>query len=187
MKSKILNKLIEGAKDEILKKVTCQLVNSGRNRESLKLMPHKNVLDLAAVYRIEVGEKGEGDAFTLDYELCRHYGISMEELNAAAIDNTKKEGFKVRAIASVLSEISGIPKEILPDNGVSMHILTNKRKLNGACVMMLGELAETVKKVNAERVDREEFLSNSVYKYDWEDGKLRIAHNDIMEVKPCLV
>ncbi len=113
-------------------------------------MPHKELFDLSAIYRVIVDENREGTAsIAVSYELCSTYEISEEELNAAARKNTKEKGFCVMTMAEVMAEITGIPDGELQNMCLPMFILTNTLRNNGASVMLykeyFGELAGRLK------------------------------------------
>ncbi len=126
------------SKEYIFERVVYQLVNKEKNAGRLADMPYKEILDLAAVYRIIVNE-GEDDmaSIAVSCSLCDKFEISTEELDAAAQRNTEARGFTVRDIASVLEDIIGLPTEFSEDgNQLPMFVLTNPTMVNGAAVML---------------------------------------------------
>lgn len=136
-----LRNIVSGlSKEKILENVICQVVNRERNGKMLIAAPYKEVLDLAAVYRVIVSENESYTAsFLASHEICRKYGVSPEELDAAAMWNTKEKGFEIRSMVSILAEISGTPEEVFAGNEPSMYVLTNERKIGGASVMLYPE------------------------------------------------
>lgn len=136
-----LEDIIRGlSKEQILKNVMCQLVNRQRNEESLKEVPHKNIMDMSVIYRLIVKEDGEGNASILmNYGLCDSFRISPEELDIAAMTNTGKRSFEIIDMESLLSELSGMPKDVSSQENLNMYVLTSSTKLNGSVVMLYPE------------------------------------------------
>lgn len=133
-------------KEAVLGRVVYQLINTERNLGRLRGMPHREFLDLSAVYRVVVEECGRGTAsIAMSHELCRVYGISVDELDRAARENTEGEGFCVMSMAEALAGVAGIPGEGLQHGWPPMYIFSNASKSNGAAVMLyekyFGELA----------------------------------------------
>ncbi len=125
-------------KQRILEKVTYQLINEEKNRERLGNMPYRKFLDLAAIYRVAIGESEEGtDSFTMSNEICKKYGIRESELDDAARRNTEKMGFEVRTMTSILSEITGEPEDTFA--GDPIWVFTNRQRADGASVMLYNE------------------------------------------------
>lgn len=133
-------------KDKILENTTCQLVNRENNKELLEIVPHKDVCDLAIVYRcvVETREEGTG-SFVIRNDFMKKYDITVEELDDAA---KKNEEFTVRSIAEVMEEMMGMPAEEMPEMDNELWVLTNKRGVNGATVMTSEVLSGLAEKLN---------------------------------------
>ncbi|MCI8978689.1 MAG: hypothetical protein HFI99_17055 [Lachnospiraceae bacterium] len=144
--SKILDR------ENILKKVVYQIINTERNRERLKDIPHRDLLNLLAIYKIIINEDDESQAsITLDYELCNAYGINTSELDAAARQNTKEGGFFALPMAEMMAKIMGIPCPVIKDEMPAMFVLTNKSGNEGASVMLYKEyFAEVASKLKSD-------------------------------------
>lgn len=200
------------SKEKILGNVVCQLVNREKNMKRLMTAPHTDMLDLTVMYRVVVEQDRKGVAsFIVNNDLCRKYGISVEELYFAARENTKSQGFVTRTMGSIMAELIGIPEDAPDKEMPYMYVLTTINNINGASVMLypeefkplakqlyddlyvlpssvheviavptanmdLRELAVMVGTINVAEVSEEEFLSNSVYRYDRADGKLKIVY-----------
>ncbi len=190
--------------EDILDTVVYRMVDRKTNGEILRKVPHKCLLDLAAVYYCIFDlENGSRMGMLMGNDTCRHYGIPEEELDAAAGRNTEAGGFS----AIKLSGIPGLPGGF-PE---SMWVLTNREMLYGASVILYGDylrglagqlgadlyilpssihevtavpvtawdpadLQNIVKAVNSTEgvIRRDEVLSNSVYRYS-RDGGLTCA------------
>lgn len=101
---------IEGAvskldKTYILDKVVYKLINAEKNADQLAGVPHISVLDLAAIYRVDISQETDSTAwFTISNKLCDTYGINQEELDKAARKNTEQKGFRVQDVISFMIE-----------------------------------------------------------------------------------
>lgn len=152
-KTTILSTLYENInKEKILEKVVYQIIGAERNIERLKDLPHKNFLDLAAIYNVILkSEHEETFSITMDYKLCRKYGISAEELDRAARENTEREGFCIITMAEMLAEIAGGPKLEASHGPEYMYIGTNKARNNGAVILLYDNyLLELAKRLRSD-------------------------------------
>lgn len=78
--------------------------------------------------------------------------ISVEELDEAAMINTSKVGFTVQSMYEVMAEMMHIDEstvEEMCEGGTGMFVLSNKRKINGASIILYNEqLAQLSEKLN---------------------------------------
>lgn len=120
----------------VLANATYQLVNAEKNRERLSDMPYRDFLDLAVIYRVNVGENGSGTtSFAVGNAICKKYGINDAELERAARRNTERKGFRTWSFDSIIAEITGIP-EVDGEGEYPMWVISNSQKINGAAVML---------------------------------------------------
>ncbi len=203
-------------KEYVLENVIYQVVGLKKNLCRLSKMPHKLLLDLAAVYRVVLENCGmhEHAGFVVENEFRERCGITEEELDAAARRNTDKRGFCIRSIGLFLRHVTGAPV-IPPGCGDNIWVITTTDGYYGAAALLYGksclgkladrigsdlyvlpasiheviavpvgkahpgELIDMVYTINAEEVEPEEVLSNSVYRYNRRDGSLMPAGKDI--------
>lgn len=74
-------------------KITRRLINYEKNTELLESIPFKQVQDLAIIYQIEVGNPvggHESATVRLTDQMLEYYGVSMEELDVIAKENTSR-------------------------------------------------------------------------------------------------
>lgn len=140
-------------RDFILQHVEYQLVNAERNTERLETVPARRIADLAALYRVVVSEDETGTAsYILSTEQRLNAQISVEELDEAAMINTSKVGFTVQSMYEVMAEMMHIDEstvEEMCEGGPGMFVLSNKRKINGASIILYNEqLAQLSEKLN---------------------------------------
>lgn len=119
----------------ILNRVVYHVVNAEMNSGMLSTVPHKNFLDLAAVYRIKVSVSGDGYASAgVSSEMCKALGITEKELDDAAKHNTAANGFIQKPMGEILEEITGIPMPSFP--GPHLQVFTSKNRMYGATALL---------------------------------------------------
>lgn len=190
-------------KDQILEGAVYRLVGTRMNTGRLEGMPHKEYLDLSAVYRMALDE--DGASIEVTWEICKRYGISLEELDTAARRNTAERGFRTVSMADIFAGAVAPGLGTGPD----MYMVTSRSGSGGAAVMLYPEYFEElaqeigndlyilpssiheviavpacgdpddirgiVEEVNRTEVSLEEILSWSVYKYSRKDKRVTVA------------
>lgn len=130
------------AKDAIV----FQVVNRKQNADSLREIPHKNIMNLTQIYRIDIsgGEIGPASVKVTN-RMMKEWGINQEELHDLAVKNT------LNVYPPVLRNIGEAILGIGEDNPVNlldgtsgsgageMYILTNREAIYGATVMLYPE------------------------------------------------
>lgn len=181
-------------------KIVFQIINREKNKELLKTLPHREILDLALIYRIiRIQDKGEMISCAVTYDLLKELKLSEEELYDYAKKRTD-ELLKPEMVA------------VMPP----LYALTNKKLVWGAASVMfpekLKELANTLKKdlyllpssldemmviptdympaeqvhdillqANKEAVTEEEWLSDRLYIYMKDSNEIHFAHDNSPE------
>lgn len=129
----------ENARQRIIYKI----VNYEANRELLKDVPHRRILDLAMVYSCLVENGITGSATILIHnQHLKLWGTGEEELFHTAMENTpyfQKE--KLTGMDSVIEYLTGqkLGNDIL-DGICSMYVLTVENNLNGAGAVLYKDL-----------------------------------------------
>lgn len=86
--------------------VAYKVVNRERNGELLAKVPHKDFLDLSKVFYIYLKEVG--GTILVDHQLCKQWGIGMEELEEAAEANTPKlQPTRLQQMENLILELFG--------------------------------------------------------------------------------
>lgn len=141
---------IFGKKEFILDRVVYQLVNTESNKKRLEDVPHKELMDLSAIYRVVVSRDRNGSAsYMVTNDIIRTAGITMQELDEMARENTKKRGFCIHTMAEIMSSM-GASKEMIEmaNDDLGLLVLTNGDNFNGANVLLynevLNELADSI-------------------------------------------
>lgn len=93
-------------------KLAIQVVSVERNAALLKTVPHKNIEDMAVVYRFIIDDIGEGTGTILiTNQMLEHYGITAEQLHVDAVENApKNRPIVIKGMSEVLTEMMGIEK-----------------------------------------------------------------------------
>ncbi len=122
-------------KEYILNNVEYQMINAEKNMEKLLDIPHKSVLDLAAIYRTIIPDKNA--SFVVSNAMMEVAGISLEELDEAAARNTERTGFSICSIGQKMMDL-GAPAELCeaPTLCPQLYVITNTRNFNGANALM---------------------------------------------------
>lgn len=203
-------------------KIMPRLIGAEENSEILKVRPHIRIENLAVTFCIDLGENKEGlMSVPVQFELMETWNVTAEQLYEIALENLTKADIGVFTpmkeilFAGVLSELKEICDgdeeearrkldQMIPDN--NLWVLTNKRRVNGANMLLDRSVMEDVIKevgtdffilpssiheciilpadsgmdsqqleamvceVNETQVEKEERLSNSVYRYTLENG-----------------
>lgn len=149
-------------KEYVLRNVVYRLIGQKTNQKLLKECPYKPFCDLALVYYVKVGEsKDNYTSFRIRNDHLDAFGLTVEEIDEAAIRNTAEEGISFFDVTNMnrdamLLQLAGKAREAqeiyagprVPakyDVGIEaadicgrrMYTLTNRRQLNGAAMMAL--------------------------------------------------
>lgn len=117
-----------------------KLVNTEKNLEMLKGMPHREFLDLSLIYYVEIcmNERGIGSILVKN-EHMEKWERNEEELYRAVMENMENgSGGMVKKLMELIAqimEVEGLPDEV-DGKEVDLYVLTNKRRVNGAVYMM---------------------------------------------------
>ena len=127
--------------DSVKDKVCLKIVNTERNAEFLQRVPHKEILNLSAIFFVEVhdDERGVGRV-TLLNPMFDAYGITLDDLFETAKRNTKALcGTYIQNMGQVLAEMVGAPdiaEELNLDEEQNMYVVSTEKKINGACCLL---------------------------------------------------
>ena len=123
-------------------KLRGRLINTEKNAELLKSLPHREFLDLSLIYSVDYSlGNGESIGSIRVTKLHAHmWGVSEVELYQQVKENMEKyDESSLESMGKVLSELVGVDESIFANQElIPMYILTNKTRLNGA-VQMINE------------------------------------------------
>lgn len=134
--------------DKMKNHIYYKVINYERNREQLKDVPYKRILDLAMVFYYEMEDSQFPSTVTIRNSHLKMWNISQEELEMNA---KKYTCLNKPAEFITMDEIAHIEEEefsdILEEDSLPMYVLTNKQKMFGAGVIFypgMLELAESI-------------------------------------------
>lgn len=144
----ILKKLLhyEDAKQNIV----CTLISTRKNIELLRDIPHVDFLDLSVVFEYIADRNADYTTSVLIRNShLKLWDISVDELYAAAVENTQKIcGYEIKTMKEVLQESINETVESDFSENPKMYVITNKDKVKGAaCILyphLLRDFAEAV-------------------------------------------
>ena len=131
---------------KVKEKLRYKIVNTEKNIEILKHIPHKDFLDLSKVYYVEVynTEIGTG-TILVSNEHMKQWGVDWEELDRMATEQTEKnnlpcvinmKNFSIGILEKLGIEISVESMWVLLMLPITMVVFTNQRKHLGANVIL---------------------------------------------------
>ena len=187
---------------EIKKKVCFRIVSAKRNEELLSRVPHRIIEDLAMIYvvPVDMGKRGQGTITVLNSHMD-FWEADEDDLHLAAMENTPKlmpakmmPMDEMVPLAKILgtSSLSIISNEnfaygagVIFYTGLSQKL--HKRLgdfyiipasvhecilIPGACSISIDRTEEIIRIVNQECVEENEFLSDTLYRYDSDTGTI---------------
>ena len=127
---------------ENAKKDICfKLVNTEKNEGMLESMPHREFLDLSAIYYIHL-DWNDGDLASVNIAntLMEGWGVTEEELWDIAFKNTQRIfPAEIDSMQSVLCGLLG-GDEDLPETDPGMLVVSNDKKCSGAAVIFYDDV-----------------------------------------------
>ncbi len=187
---KIVSKPQELFRDEKWKAcLSAQVINTKRNEEFLAKIPHRNLLDLSIIYRIELSN---GMSAVVDHDMLRLFGETEEDLFKIAKKNIlEKYPFSLFPVSIGLWGIANTKFSY----GASAILLESKlcemaSYADGNIYIILSSINELlfikadggeeeallsiIKYVNQTALEEEDILSDNLYHYDKDTKKLTL-------------
>ncbi len=110
-----------------------QLVGKEANEMMLQTIPHRDMEDMAIVYRIHVQENEGGMPSVLITDaIMEKYGVTEEQLYQDALASNRNSLYEIKTMAEIMSEMMGIP---LPEDEFPMYVASNENRFFGAGVI----------------------------------------------------
>lgn len=124
-----------------------KLVNTEKNRDMLKDIPHVDILDLSATFLYLVSADSRTvKSSTVTNQILDMWGIPVDTLyRDAFISSQKSMPYSLTAIDDTLGELAenlGQNIDEIPKSPIPMYILTNREKINGASCMLYPMILE---------------------------------------------
>lgn len=129
------------------KQISFSLVNTKKNAEWLKTVPHEEIGDLSAIPRWHLEDFPDGRAsFVVTDQVAQDLQITKEEILSIARENTENENFNISGISDTMAEIlrqdPDLPEDYIEDmigpmrEDEKMYIITNESKIDGSAAML---------------------------------------------------
>ena len=127
--------------EQVKEKLSMQVVGQKGNEDLLATVPHKEIEDLAVVYRIDVKEMtGTAASVVVSNNLLNQYGITAEQLHADALANAQEiKPLVIKGMFETLAEMMGPDAiEMLgqePGSQEMLYVASTKDNIYGAGVI----------------------------------------------------
>ena len=132
-------------------RVVVTVINAEMNESYLQNKPHRNVEDLAIIYRVLVDEIGDSTAsIVVTKDHMDKWGVTEEELHEIAMENSKKilpvyvasMGELMRNLLKEAESNENIDAMPLDSMERGMYVITNNRKVNGVSAILYSDALE---------------------------------------------
>ncbi len=144
--------------DKMKSTLAMEVVSAERNAELLETVPHKDIEDMAVVYRFVIGETSQGSGTILvTNKMLDNYGITPDQLHEDAVKNAPEiRPLVIEGMAEVLAKQMGVEDlEMLglniPPEQEQMFVASVEGNVHGAGVLAYRDFMDKA----AERVDGE--------------------------------
>ena len=123
--------------------LTIQLVGREGNNGLLWQIPHRDMEDLAVIYRIQIQKNIFGAVFaTVTNAMLEQYGITEKQLHRDAVEAASiHQPYVIRTMAETLNKLCGFVWK--KEDASLMYIATNEDRMNGASVLAYPDFMET--------------------------------------------
>lgn len=176
--------------------LTMEVVSAERNAELLQTVPHKNIEDMAVVYRFEITTNVEGrSSILVTNNMLEQYGITADQLHEDALRNAPEiKPVVIEGMAQVLAKQMGVDNvEMLglnvPPEQEQIFVASVEGYVHGAGVIAYQNFMEQA----SERVGGESFfiLPSSIHEILIvpDNGLMSLEHleNMVKEVNASVV
>ena len=128
--------------DQMKDKLAIEVVSAERNKDLLETVPHKNIEDMAVVYRFVLGDSQAGvGTILVNNQMLDNYGITAQQLHEDAIKNAPEiRPLVIEGMAEVLAKQMGVEDlEMLglniPPEQEQMFVASVEGNVHGAGVL----------------------------------------------------
>lgn len=120
----------------VRERIFFKLINAMDNFRLLQQVPHENLMDLAVVYGVYMGDhRGAFSSVLVRNEHMAGWKVSEEEIREEAMKNTPRLlPYQIFTMSEML-EGSGLETGI-PENAIRMYVMTNRLRIGGASAML---------------------------------------------------
>lgn len=143
------------ALEKVKEKLVFRLINTERNREMLKDMPHREIMDLSLVYCYLIDDIADmSGTIWIRNHFANCLGMDEQALYEVAVENTRKilqpQVMTAPRILATYKEKSDCPEEIdeviaaIAGNVSFMYAITNSRLFYGAVNMLYTDILDDI-------------------------------------------
>ena len=122
--------------DRVKEGLIMQVISVKGNEERLAGMPHRNMEDMAVVYRVMMDSPYRGGemSFLVTNSIMQGYGITPEQLYADASYNMSQNiQYSIRPLFNVLADMNPVfADDPMPEPDNTLFVCTNERGMYGA-------------------------------------------------------
>lgn len=123
--------------EKVKPQLRARLYNEKTNSEVRKSANEYGFDDLVIIPYIIIKNFTDGVAGAkVTNQMLENWGVTAEEVIDIAMENSKKE-IQIISMKKMLSEMMGLPEELLPDD--PMFVITNETKVNGSISVILAK------------------------------------------------
>lgn len=131
--------------EQMKEKLTLQMIPIAGNEEKLSEIPHRNVEDMAIVYRFEMSNSAkEISSILVTDSMLRSYGITAEQLHEDALEAAvQTHPATLRNMTDVMRDLMGDAAALFaPDEPSPMWVASVEGSQNGACAIQYPDFLE---------------------------------------------
>ncbi|MDD3138339.1 MAG: DUF5688 family protein [Lachnospiraceae bacterium] len=136
--------------EQMKDKLSVEVISKEANKDLLTNIPHKDMEDMAVIYRFIMDDGPEGmQSITVTNNLMENMGITPEQLHADAIANAPEMRPPViKGMTEVMKEIMGeemfamFGESLQSDGNEMMYVATTPDRINGAGIIAYPEFME---------------------------------------------
>ena len=181
--------------DKMKSSLAMEVVSKDRNADLLETVPHKDMEDMAVVYRFVLGDTAAGTGTILvTNQMLDNYGITAEQLHADAMQNAPEiRPMEIKGMGEILAQQMGVEDlEMLglniPPEQEQMYVASVEGNVHGAGVLAYEDFMDKA----SERVGGDFFiLPSSVHEVliipDNGNFDLKSLENMVKEVNATTV
>ena len=136
--------------EQIKDMVFVSAIGAERNSKLLESIPHKQMGDICAVYRIHLSNDPEKRATILiTNQMMDTLGVSADELHRKAVDNSMNRYPAVcRSLNDVMADLlGGFGEPVDMGDMVPVYVLSNNELMDGAATIFYPGVAEKLQKI----------------------------------------
>ncbi|MCR5117986.1 MAG: DUF5688 family protein [Lachnospiraceae bacterium] len=135
---------------KVKEKLAMEVVSAEANSEMLETVPHRNIEDMAVVYRIMLDSFDDRTASVLiTNNLMDSLGVTAEQLHADAMENAPLiRPLQIKGMSEIMAEMMGVDQAMMmgvfpvePEEE-QMYVATVPDKLHGAGVLAYQDFME---------------------------------------------